>query len=73
MAETDHEIVSKYFAAMDFMQKELQFHQKYIADANDYQSYIISIKLEAEKNFPELNSNPTPQPPPTVERVSKIA
>jgi hypothetical protein len=46
------EIVTKYFALIDFMQKELQYHHQYISNSNDYQSYILAIKLEAEKNFP---------------------
>jgi hypothetical protein len=60
--DNDADIVTKYFALNEFMQKELQFHQQYISNSNDYQSYILAIKLEAEKIFPELNGNATPQP-----------
>lgn len=45
--ESDSDIITKYFAVIEFMQKELQFHQQYISNSNDYQSYILAIKLEA--------------------------
>lgn len=64
--ENDGDIVTKYFALIDFMQKELQYHQQYISNSNDYQSYILAIKLEAEKNFPELNNNQSSPPNPYV-------
>lgn len=43
--EGDEDILQKYFALSEFMQKELQFHQQYISNSNDYQSYILAIKL----------------------------
>jgi hypothetical protein len=62
------DIMTKYLALNDFMQKELQFHQQYISNSNDYQSYILAIRLEAEKCFPELNGSPQPPPPPTAKK-----
>ena len=43
--EGDEDILNKYVALNIFMQKEMQFHQQYISNSNDYQSYILAIKL----------------------------
>ena len=46
MGEADPEIVSKYFAMIEFMQKESSHHQQYISKSNDYQSYVLALKLD---------------------------
>lgn len=69
MLQLDEDIVGKYFAIMEFMQKENQFYQQFITNSNDYKSYSLAISLEGEKSFPELNETdnhpPTPNNKPT--------
>lgn len=66
MIDKDSETSRKYFAVVEFMHKELQYHEQYISSSNmDFPSYVLAIKLEAEKNFQELNGvEPSPQVQP---------
>ncbi len=68
----DEDILGKYFAIINFMQKELQFHKKYISNSNDYQSYIFEIKIEAEKDLLLLNNNQGSAPTPSQQEPPKL-
>ncbi len=47
LVERDPDTFQKYLNLIQFMHKELQYHDEYISSSNtDLQSYVLAIRLE---------------------------
>ena len=77
LGQNDESLTAKFFSIQEFMNKEMTCYQRYIDSSKDFSSYVLEMKLEAEKNFPEVSQGrgsltpqggaPPPRPPSKVE------